>query len=101
MESMTEQWNEREAHLNEILSSIDEIKSVISGRNQSFVPYTHTAEKKFSKEKTYVLVERLLQYMQEKKESEGVAFPELQRQVYEGFFIVQFRIVPIIFKKSI
>lgn len=85
MESMEEQLSEGDGRLNKILFAIDEMKSVLSGRHYSFVPYTHTGEKKFSKEKTNIFIGRLLEYIQEKKESEGVEFSEKERQVYEGF----------------
>lgn len=85
MESMTDQLSGEDMRLNKILFAMDEMKSVLSGRNHSFVPYTHTAEKEFSKEKTEELIGRLLTYMQEKKESEDVVFLEEERQVYEGY----------------
>lgn len=85
METMAEQWSEGDTRLNKILFAIDEMKSVLSGRNHSFVPYTHTGEKNFSTEKTNALIGQLLEYLQEKKESEGLGFPEKERQVYEGF----------------
>lgn len=86
MESMIEQLNERDTYLKKMLSAIDEMKSVLSGRNHSFVPYTYTAEGEFSKAKLNAMLERLLQYMQEKKEREGSIFLEEERQVYEGYF---------------
>ena len=85
MEIMAGRPSEGDTRLKKILFAIDEMKSVLSGRNHSFVPYTHTVEKTFSKEKTNALIERLLEYIQEKKESEDVEFSEKERQVYEGF----------------
>lgn len=85
MENMTEQLGAGDARVNEVLSAIDEMKSVLSGRNHSFVPYTHTAERKFSKEKARGFIQRLLSYIQEKKERENAVFLEEERQVYEGY----------------
>ena len=85
MEIMAGRPSEGDTRLKKILFAIDEMKSVLSGRNHSFVPYTHTVEKTFSKEKNNALIERLLEYIQEKKESEDVEFSEKERQVYEGF----------------
>ena len=85
MENRTEQIRAGDARVNEVLSAIDELKSVLSGRNHSFVPYTHTADRKFSKERTECFIQRLLAFVQEKKERENAVFLEEERQVYESY----------------
>lgn len=85
MENMTDQMGTDDARVSRVLSAIDEMKSVLSGRNHSFVPYTHTADRKFSKEKTFSFIQQLLAYIQEKKEREDAVFLEEERQVYEGY----------------